>query len=443
MRFLTCLYTLTLPTILMGCLVFMGCQHTNTANPSPPTTTPITLATWGNTAEITQLKQQLALFHQQHPGTHVTLRHIPENYLQKLHILAAAKRLPDVFLINSYHLPMFAQHGLVQDLSTFTNGHTLANTYYPTALQALSFKTNTNPNALGALPRDVSNVVMHINTTLLDTLHIPHPPRQWTMADFNATAQAICQSQRQVALPKKVYGVSFYKQPALFWLPWVWNHGGELLADNGQFALHQPNGVAGLARYLNFHTGDCPIAPRKNQIGQATPTQWFMQQRLAMMVSGRWVTPLLRQHATFTWDVWPMPRQNPTTPSITGVDATGYALAASSTQPTAGWQLIQFLTRQDAIKAVTQSGLVVPARPDVANSDAFLAPGQPPAHSAVFLDTLAHGHPTPHHPNWGAFEKHLTHTLAPYWHTTNPVSTAQLAATLSPLANTTQHKGAP
>ena len=42
----------------------------------------IQLSTWGSAQEVGVLKQLLHTFEQTHPGVHVALLHIPENYYQ-------------------------------------------------------------------------------------------------------------------------------------------------------------------------------------------------------------------------------------------------------------------------------------------------------------------------------------------------------------------------
>jgi multiple sugar transport system substrate-binding protein len=133
-----------------------------------------------------------------------------------------------------------------------------------------------------------------------------------------------------------------------------------------------------------------------------------------MMVNGRWSVPVLREQAKFRWDVVPFP-VGPSGKSRVGIDASGYAVSAKTQHPKESVELIEFLLSRKAIEQVTASGLIVPARPDVAESDLFLAPNQAPAHGRAFLDVIADGVPTHTSPRWNELSEELGLALDPVW----------------------------
>ena len=53
----------------------------------------------------------------------------------------------------------------------------------------------------------------------------------------------------------------------------------------------------------------------------------------------------------------------------------------------------------DSIRKITQEGLIVPARVDVANSDVFLD-GNNPKNARAFIDILEYSKPTPVNSNY-------------------------------------------
>lgn len=404
------------------CCGATGCNLDITPTPTSQqpelTATTLTLATWGSQEEMTLLHEQLADFEAQHPDTHVVVRHIPENYLQKLHLLAAGNLLPDVVMINSWHLPMFAQHGVFLPL----NQSISENNFYPQALESLTIKGD-----LLAVPRDLSNLVMVVNTDLFKDAGLPLPKRDrnstWTWEDLEDIGQQWCAFNQAHSDKKPIFTLAINRQPALFWLPWAWANDGELFTTKGSLdmsSFEARQGLAGLAKYMAYahpraENDQCQLAPGPKQLGQATPTQWFLQQRLAIVLTGRWSVPLFRKAANFTWDVWPLPSANDKTPSITGIDATGYAVSAQSKNPEAAKALIRFLTSETSLAGLARGGLVIPARPAEANSEAFLSHNKLPQHDKVFLDVITNGHPTPHIADWGALEDDLRRALDPLW----------------------------
>jgi multiple sugar transport system substrate-binding protein len=376
------------------------------------------LSTWGSAQEVAVLKSLLAEFEKTHPDVHVDLLHIPENYYQKLHILVAGDMTPDVIFTNSISFPIYASQGIFMDLQPYlTNSKKSAGLkredFYPAALKAFNWQTADGKQMLGALPRDISNVVIFYNRDLFAKAGVPEPKAGWTWEQFRETADQLTVDQNNDGDPDQ-FGISFYSTPPLFWLPFVWSAGGNLFSDDlKQVTLDQPEAVKGLQYYADLRN-QWHVAPKKVESGGATMSQLFMQQKLAMMVNGRWSVPVLRDQAKFRWDVVPLP-VGPSGKSRVGIDASGYAISAKTPHPKESLALVEFLLSRPAIEKVTESGLIVPARPDVAVSSLFLSPRQAPAHGRVFLDVISDGVPTHTPPRWNELSEELNLALEPVW----------------------------
>lgn len=367
------------------------------------------------------MRQQLDHFEEKHPHIRVKVSHIPDSYLAKLHLMAVSHLLPDVMLMNSWQIPRFANHGLLEPLPLSTAS---AHAFFPTALKSLQ----VNGKQM-ALPRDVSTLVVLVNTDVLKRLGVSQPSRHWTMEEKERLSQSIrLRQKKHKAHPNslftaKVYPQSFYREPSLYWLPWVWSNGGQLWDSQGCLALHTPKASRALADYMRLSAkGDAPL---RKDWARTTMTQLFLQQRMAFLVTGRWTVPLLREQAHFKWGVWPLPAGP--AGSITGVDATGYAIAKASLRPKEALELVNFLTSDKVLYAQAQSGLLVPARTEVAKRTFVKEPN----FYRVVQESIATGQPTLSHPHWPEVEASLATALEPYWDTS--VTSSQLAKTLSPL----------
>lgn len=395
--------------LLMGVALLAGCGGRSDERAS------IQLSTWGSAQEITVLKTLLAEFERSHPKIRVQLLHIPENYYQKLHLLIAGDMTPDVIFTNSISFPIYAGHGVFRDLRPYLNRpEGLQNDdFYAPALRAFTWKASDGTESLGALPRDVSNLVVFYNKDLFQQAGLPEPRSGWTWQEFLETARDLTLDTNNDGDPDR-FGVSFFADPPLFWLPWVWSAGGSLFdEDHRRFTLDQPEALRGLQFYANLRN-QFHVAPKKVESGGASMSQLFLQQKLAMMVNGRWSVPVLREQAQFAWDVVPMP-VGPSGTSRVGIDASGYAIAAKTAHPDECWALVQFLLSKPAIEKVTASGLIVPARPDVAQGELFLSPGKSPRHGRAFLDVIADGVPTNTPPRWNEIAEELKLALEPVW----------------------------
>lgn len=467
---------------LSGCSLSAGNDAARMSGSEPVS---LKISAWGSLQEAATLRGLLRDFERTHPKIRVTLMHIPDNYYQKLHLLIASDQAPDVMLTNSLNFPVYAAHGSFLDLgprlekafqfnrsalssAAPTGSGTLpaapaasdskiddqlsASDFYPAALQAFSWQEQStapgldsaeaDPTAssisgfqpkpksykLEALPRDISNLVVFYNRDRFRQAGLPEPTAGWTWDDLKETASRLTQDTNHDGRPD-TFGFSFYAKPPLFWLPFVWSAGGELFsADLEHTLLDQPAALDGLQFYADLRHR-WHAAPKKSESGDAAMTQLFLQQKLAMMVSGRWSVPVLREQAHFSWDVVPLP-VGPSGKSRVGIDASGYAISAKTPYPEAAWALVRFLGSRKSIAKIAESGLIVPARPDVAESGLFqnTCPGTNaaqgalsqsatllPAHGHVFLDVISDGVPSHTPPRWNEFAEELQLALEPVW----------------------------
>lgn len=352
--------TKLLCAVLLICiLVLCGCHKQDSR-------TTVQFASWGSKSEIDILKPLLSEFEKENPDIKVDFMHIPQNYFQKIHLLFASNTAPDVIFINNLYLPIYANAGLLEELNTDDN-------FYPQSLNALSWQ-----GKLYAIPRDVSNLVIYYNKDMFLKKHIPFPKQNWTFDDFLQTSKKLTD--------KNTFGISFEEDP-LFYLPYLMSNGGGFLPEEINKAESQEaiNFYADLRN--KYHT-----APKKNESASATMAQLFLQERIGMYLSGRWMVPKLREEASFDWDIAQFPKG--TKGSIVQLDASGWAISKSSKHKAEALKLINYLSDEKSIEKFTQSGLIVPARKDVANSQSFLN-RQKPKNAKVFIEIIETSKPTP------------------------------------------------
>ena len=199
------------------------------------------------------------------------------------------------------------------------------------------------------------------------------------MKDFLITAQKLTHRP-------DVFGISFEEEP-LFYLPYLTVNGGGF--ESGVFEnIESRSSLAFYAGLRNkYH-----VAPLKEESASATMAQMFLQEKLGMHLSGRWLVPKYREEAKFDWDVVEFPAGN--NGNVVPLDASGWAVSKSSRHKKEALMLIKYLSSDACSKEFTKSGLIVPARIDTANSKAFLD-GQKPKNAVAFLNVIKNAKPTP------------------------------------------------
>ena len=93
------------------------------------------------------------------------------------------------------------------------------------------------------------------------------------------------------------------------------------------------------------------------------------------------------------------------------MDAFGWAVSKSSKNKEQAIKFIQYLSSKENIAKMTKSGLITPARVDVANSKEFLD-GKPKS-SKVFIDVIKTSKPTPVSKNYRELTDEISEKLEP------------------------------
>ena len=337
----------------------------------------IQFSSWGSESEMKVLKPVLIEFERENPDIKVDFMHIPQNYFQKLHLLFASNTAPDVVFINNQYLPVYANANVLEDLSNYVQ-ELQFDSFYKKSLEALSWH-----GKVYAVPRDVSNLVIYYNKDIFDKYGVPYPDKNWDYETFLKAAIKLTH------LPE-VFGVSF-EEDLLFYQPYLMSFG-----QYGIPVFEDNKTQEGLKWYSELRN-QYHVAPKREEAASATMAQMFLQGRLAMHLSGRWLVPKYREDAKFDWDVVNFPKGS--AGSVVPLDASGWAVAKSSKHKPQAIRLVKYLSSKTASEQFTKSGLIVPARIEVANSKTFLD-GQKPKNAAVFLDVIETSKPTPVNVNY-------------------------------------------
>lgn len=356
--------------------------------------TVIQFASWGSKSEIEILKPILKEFETENPDIKVEFVHIPQNYFQKIHLLFASNLSPDVIFINNLYLPIYANAGVLEPLNIDSKNIFDTSSFYEKSLSALSFN-----DKVYAIPRDISNLVIYYNKDIFDKYNVSYPNKYWKFDDFLKLAQKLTKDTDNDG-KTDLWGVSF-EENLLFYLPYLMSEGGGVLSDDLKtLIIDSPKSQKGLNFYSDLRN-KYHVAPTKAESASATMAQLFLQGKLAMQLSGRWLVPKYREEAKFNWNVINFPAGE--AGSIVPLDASGWAISKESRHKTEATELIKFLSSKESIEKFTKSGLIVPARIDVAKG-VFINDIKLPKSNKVFIDVIKTAKPTPVSENYNEIQ---------------------------------------
>ena len=288
----------------------------------------ITFSSWGSITELKIIEQIIADFEKENPDIKINFMHIPQNYFQKLHLLFASNQAPDVLFINNLYLPVYSNY--LEDLSSYVDSAE----FYPQSLEALSID-----GKLLAVPRDISTLVFYRNKNLLK-----NTPKN---------LDELMKSTKQI----KPYGLS-YEADFYYMLPYTLTLGEDIYNPKKSLELYK--NLAGRQ------------APAPYQSGSLTQAQMFLDEKTALYLSGRWLYPKISEKAQFDWDIIIFP-------GVVPLDASGWAVSKSSKHKDNAVKLVKYLSSAKSSKYFLETGLIVPARKDIAHG----------IDNKVFLDAIA------------------------------------------------------
>jgi multiple sugar transport system substrate-binding protein len=305
--------------ILLIPLLMSGCTNKSKEE--------ITFSSWGSVSEVKILKQIISDFEKENPEIKINFIHIPQNYFPKIHLLFASNTASDVIFINNLSLPVYASK--LEPLETWVNKQD----FYKQSLDGLSYDGH-----LLAIPRDVSSLVFYVNSDLVNP-----PSENWNFDDFVDLIKST----------KLRYLVS-YEDDVYWTLPYLWAFGGGVLNDNFEQIIDSPESLKGIEFYKSlrdvYH-----VAPTKSQVGSSTLAQMFLDKKIALYLSGRWMFPKISERADFNWTIVPFP-------SVVPCDVSGWAVSKQSKHKQSAKKFVEYLSSEKSSEYFAQTGLIIPAR---------------------------------------------------------------------------------
>jgi len=353
------------------------------------------LVLFGDPVETAGYQDMVTAFEEANPDVDVTLSPVAEqdDLLAKLTTQFAGGRPPDVFLVNYRNYGQFASQDVLAPVQSYLDDSEVIaeGDFADPALEAFRF----DGSELTCLPQNVSSLVVYYNVDLFEQAGVPLPQAGWTWADFLAAAQALTGDGR--------YGVG--TEPSLIRVaPFVWSAGGEVVddpIDPTRLTFDSDAARAGLDFFLDLQTVHGVAPPEREAQSQDSEAR-FLAGQLGMYLNSRKSVPTLRTIEDFEWDVAPLPVAPGGEPA-TILHGDAYCMAADGNVEDA-WRLVEFANSAEGQTILARSGRTVPSRTDVAQSEAFLRPDEPPASAEVFIDVQPSIRAVPHTANWSRVE---------------------------------------
>lgn len=361
----------------------------------------LTWAVPGNTEEVAVYQSLADEFMAANEDIELTLDQEAAS-LDKFATLIAAGTPPDVGFATLYNWPSFAERGIFLPLDDYIaqDSYDLED-FYEQIITPYRYNGDTfGEGQLYGLPKEIAIRAMYCNLDVFAEAGIetPTPDDVWDWDRFIEMTQVTTVEEggriRQYGYIQDVRWT--------FWQIWAWSAGGDPV-DNlykpTMSTLDNPAVLEGYQVFTDFVT-KLKTAPEVAVTADQGHSEMFAAGRGAAYNNGRWMVPLFRE-SDFQWDVMPHPMKTQRAQTLSG---SMFGICDGSANPDAAWRLLSFIVGEEGQTRMTETGLLLPSRKSVAESDLFLK-STPPTNNQIFLDELEFAKPLPLTPVYPELEK--------------------------------------
>lgn len=343
---------------------------------SPKKENNLKFTSWGSQSEV-EIISKIITEYEKSSGQKIEFIHIPQNYFQKIHLLFASSLEPDVIFFNNQNINLYIKADLLEDLTPYFPD--IEKEYFKSSIEC--FKKD---GKLYAVPRDISNLVIYVNKDIFKKRDVEYKEKFNSLSELSDTAKKLT--------TKDVFGINYEYNP-LFYVYYLNAGGGGILSDDAKSVIiTKKESLNALNNYADF-ANKYNIAPKKSEAGSMTTAQMFINGKIAMLLSGRWLFPKFNETLEFDWDIIEFPSNEA---NKVYVDASGWAISKKSKKKKEAIEFVKYLSSKNVSERFSESGLIVPARIDVAKE--YLKNGK--RHEKIFTDMLKYTKPTPVNGNY-------------------------------------------
>ncbi len=326
---------------------------TPTANGSP---VQLVYQDWRTEWFPAMAQEMLAIFSQDHPNIQVFYIPDPENKVDKMNADFASGIAPDILSGCCDFFSDWANSGYLLDLRPYVEADLAQNViddWSESQYRALF----TRDGLQFGLPMYHGALALYYNKDLFDAARLDYPTDKWSHAEYLQAMQKLAVIDEGTTT----------RWGSMFDVSWeriqvhVNSWGGHYVNPDDQVTCEMSAPQAQEAmEWLRARIWDDRIMATSLDVENLSPSQAFINQKIAMVEDGSWALKSILENARFRIGVAPMPSGPSRRATLATTD--GYAIYAGTKNPDAAWEFIKFLTSPEYGRAMARAHLLQPAR---------------------------------------------------------------------------------
>lgn len=391
--------------LLVG--LFTACGSDEPA-PQPPDDAPTEIRLWHGmfTPQMQSfLKQTIERFNREHADIQVQIeryRGHQDEAARRLQLMLALDERPDLAWLPPPYTGDLAQAGALRPVARFIEEDTSfqADDFYPWLWAISSYN-----GIRYTLPYQTNSLAVLYNKRFFREAGITELPQTWDA--LAAAAKRLTVDRDDDGTPEQ-YGLMLplgqREWTVWTWETFLWQAGGTLLTDDQQApAFHGPEGQKALQFWIDLvHSHQAARLSDPEEGWNVTP---FMNEEVAMQITGPWYLSDLRAVESLEVGVFPLPPDRQRATNIGGENL--YILQTTPEREAASWTLAKYLVRPEVQRERLQQTHQFPSRRSVAESpwmEEFLS--DDPI-LRTFYEAMEHGRTRPSIPGYFSMSQAL------------------------------------
>jgi multiple sugar transport system substrate-binding protein len=367
------------------------------APPAPDTKADLVLFDFGDAKDKQIREAAIARFNKRYPNVKVVDQFNPitswSDYLDKLLTLSVSGKAPDLIHIATEGVQLGVNKRLLRPLNEFAEND-------PAAKESLSdtdpalVKSVTVEDKFYLLPVSWNNMMIYYNTRVFEEAGIPRPSNDWTWEEFLEIAKKLTsgsgpQKRFGFGIPYFNFGVT----------PFWYSAGTSILkSDLREANLDDPKFLDAV-KFLHALVHEDGVSPDPANTDPNAVFQLFAAGKIAMTGGGHWPMQFFAANNFKDFDVLPWPKKASRS-TVFGVD--GWGISPKTKNPELAWELLKELASAESQHQAAGSGVAIPARRSVAESEEFL---KQPANAKLFYESLSYAQPVQAPKNYSDVER--------------------------------------
>ena len=288
-----------------------------------------TIDVWAMGVEGENLSVLATDFKAENPDVTVNVTPVPwDEAHDKISTAIAGGVLPDVSLVGTTWMGEFAGTGALDPTPDLID----ESTFFPGA-----WETTVVDGTSYGVPWYVETRLIYYRSDLAEQAGA-QPPTSWD--ELKAFAMALEEQGAEYGINLQAGGTGAWQT----FMPFVWQAGGEVLGESGEFALDSQPVVQALDYYKSFFAEG--LSPEGLQPGELETG--FINGTIGAFVSGPWHIGILRDQGGAEFEgkfaVAPMPREQAGTSFVGGGDLVVFK---NSDNRDAAWKFVEYLSQPE------------------------------------------------------------------------------------------------